>query len=71
MPLEGVFLFLLIISLLLIKKKQCVPYGRLFDGECNWQPPLKTYKRRGKTGSSAQALIWDVSDDGELSLDFA
>jgi hypothetical protein len=26
---------------------------------------------RGKTGSSDQALIWDVSDDGGLSWDLA
>jgi hypothetical protein len=43
----------------------------MVDGEHNWQPPLKTYKRRSKPGSSGQALIWDVSDNGELSWDLA
>ena len=33
----------------------------------NWQPPLKTYKLWQKCGCNAQALIWDVLDDGELS----
>ena len=41
------------------------------DGERKWQPTLKTYKRQEKAGSNAQALIWDVSDDGVLSWDLA
>jgi len=40
------------------------------DGERKWQPTLKTYERR-KAGSNAQALIWDVSDDGTFSWDLA
>ncbi|PRQ21798.1 hypothetical protein RchiOBHm_Chr7g0243231 [Rosa chinensis] len=35
------------------------------DGGSTWQRPLKVYKRRGKEGSKAQALIWhSVGDDG-------
>ena len=34
------------------------------DGENKWQPTLKTL-------INAQALIWDVSDDGALSWDLA
>ena len=45
--------------------------GGVCDGEREWQPTLKTYKRWGKTGSSAQALIWEDSDDNELSWDLA
>lgn len=34
--------------------------GTIVDGEPNWQPPLKIYKRSGKADSRDQALIWDV-----------
>ena len=44
--------------------------GSISDGERKWQPTLKTYKRQ-KAGFNAQALIWDVLDDGTLSWDLA
>jgi len=36
-----------------------------------FEAKLCPYKRQGKAGSSAQALIWEVLDDGELSWDLA
>ena len=36
-----------------------------------WQKPLKVYKRRGKEGSKAQALIWHSVDDDVSTWDLA
>ncbi|KAL6508761.1 hypothetical protein OROHE_021320 [Orobanche hederae] len=48
--------------------KNLAPGEALYGDELiyvQWQQPLKTYKRRGKDASKAQALIWDAYDDME------